>query len=183
MSRKLLFAFAMLFALRLVAAEEWTPTRAFRIFSKTTDRGLPQSSIVALAQDNDGLMWIGTLDGVATFDGRTISPLPQIAGAPVRGMIPAIVATKNGGVAIASPAGVHLFDGKTWRLAASHKPPNALAETSDGTLWMSDNEGALWALRAHDAWERHREAGHTLALAAANDGSLWIATDDSAERL
>ncbi len=183
MPRKLLIAVAMLFALRLVAAEEWTPTRAFRIFSKTTDRGLPQSSIVALAQDNDGLMWIGTLDGAATFDGRTISPLPQVAGAPVRGMIPAIVAKKNGGVAIASPAGVHLFDGKTWRLAASHKPPNALAETTDGTLWMSDNEGALWALRAHDAWERHREAGHALAIAAASDGSLWIATDDSAERL
>jgi len=183
MSRKLLAALAMLFALRLVAAEEWTPTRAFRIFSKTTDRGLPQSSIVSLAQDNDGLMWIGTLDGAATFDGRTITPLPPIAGTPVRGMIPAIVARKSGGVAIASPAGVHLFDGKSWRLVASHKPPNALAETSDGTLWMSDNEGALWALRAHDAWERQREAEHALALAAASDGSLWIATDNGATRL
>src|SRR6476469_8215380 len=140
MSRRLLLAFAMLLALRLVAAEEWTPTRAFRIFSKTTDRGLPQSSIVSLAQDNDGLMWIGTLDGAATFDGRTITPLPPIAGTPVRGMIPAIVARKGGGVAIASPAGVQMFDGKGWRVVASHKPPNALAETSDGTLWMSDNE-------------------------------------------
>ncbi len=183
MRRILLFAFAMLFALRLVAAEEWTPTRAFRTFSKTTDRGLPQSSIVALAQDNDGLMWIGTLDGAATFDGRTITPMPQVAGAPVRGMIPAIVARKSGGVAIASPAGVHLFDGKTWRVAASHKPPNALAETTDGTIWMSDNEGVLWALRAHDAWESHREAGHALALAAASDGSLWIATIAGAEKL
>ncbi|HEX3580797.1 MAG TPA: response regulator [Thermoanaerobaculia bacterium] len=183
MSRKLLLAFAMLFALRLVAAEEWTPTRAFRIFSKTTDRGLPQSSIVALAQDNDALMWIGTLDGAATFDGRTISPMPQVAGAPVRGMIPAIVAMKNGGVAIASPAGVHLFDGTSWRVVASHKPPNALAQTTDGTLWMSDNDGVLWALRAHDAWESHREAGHTLALAGAADGSLWIATETGAARL
>jgi signal transduction histidine kinase/CheY-like chemotaxis protein/ligand-binding sensor domain-containing protein len=183
MPRKVLLAVAMLLALRLLAAEEWTPTRAFRIFSKTTDRGLPQSSIVALAQDGDGLMWIGTLDGTATFDGRTITPVPAVAGAPVRGMIPAIVTLRNGGVAIASPAGVHLFDGKSWRLIASHKPPNAIAETTDGALWMADNEGALWALGAHDAWERHREAGHAVALAAASDGSLWIATDDSAGRM
>jgi signal transduction histidine kinase/CheY-like chemotaxis protein/ligand-binding sensor domain-containing protein len=183
MSRKVLFAFAMLLALRLHAAEEWTPTRAFRIFSKTTDRGLPQSSIVALAQDADGLMWIGTLDGAATFDGRTITPVPQVAGAPARGLIPAIVTRKNGGVAIASPAGVHLFDGKSWRLVASHKPPNALAETSDGTLWMADNEGALWALRAHDTWERNRDAGHALALTAAADGSLWVATETGAEHM
>src|SRR5437764_1104161 len=68
-------------------------------------------------------------------------------------------------------------------LSMSRKLLAALAGTSDGPLWMSDNEGALWALRAHDAWERQRDAGHALALAPANDGSLWIATDTGATRM
>ena len=178
-----LVALILVVASTLLASQEWTPTRAFRIFSKTTDRGLPQSSIISLAQDSDGLMWIGTLDGAATFDGRTIAPVPHVPGAPVRGQIPVIVARKAGGVAVGSVAGVHLFDGNAWRLVASHKAVAALAETADGKLWMADNEGALWALDAHGAWERHREVSTALALAAASDGSLWIATENSAVRL
>src|SRR4029079_16464329 len=88
-------------------AEEWTPTRSFRIFSKANYRGLPQSSVVALAQDADGLLWIGTLDGAATFDRRDILPVPAVPGAPLRGVIAAIVARKEGGVSVGSAAGVH----------------------------------------------------------------------------
>ena len=36
----------------------------------TTDDGLPQSFISALAQDADGFLWIGTRDGLARYDGR-----------------------------------------------------------------------------------------------------------------
>jgi signal transduction histidine kinase/DNA-binding response OmpR family regulator/ligand-binding sensor domain-containing protein len=178
-----LLAFLVVLAMS-VRAEEWCPTRSFRVFGKATWRGLPQSSVMAMAQDVDGVLWIGTLDGAASFDGRTITPVPAIAGAPLRGLIAAIVARKGGGVYIASPAGVHVYDGATWRLVPTRKAAVALAETTDGTLWMADVEGSLWTLRGRDAWERHTEAGvPAIALASARDGSLWIATDRNALHL
>jgi signal transduction histidine kinase/DNA-binding response OmpR family regulator/streptogramin lyase len=36
----------------------------------TTNDGLPQSFVSALAQDEDGFLWIGTRDGLARYDGR-----------------------------------------------------------------------------------------------------------------
>jgi signal transduction histidine kinase/DNA-binding response OmpR family regulator/sugar lactone lactonase YvrE len=171
-------------ALPLSAADEWCPARSFRIFGKATWRGLPQSSVMALAQDVDGLLWIGTLDGAASFDGRNINPVPAVAGAPLRGLIAAIVPRKAGGVSIASPAGVHIFDGTSWRLVTTRKAATSLAETTDGTLWMADVEGALWTLHGRDTWERHSEIGvPAIALSAARDGSLWIATERNALRL
>src|SRR5262247_214351 len=53
-------------------AEDLTPTHAFRSFDRRTSRGLPQSTTMALAQDEQGVLWIATLDGVATFDGTNI---------------------------------------------------------------------------------------------------------------
>jgi signal transduction histidine kinase/CheY-like chemotaxis protein/ligand-binding sensor domain-containing protein len=180
---RLFCALAMLLALP-VAAEEWTPTRAFRTFSKQTSRGLPQSSVVALAQDRDGLMWIGTLDGAATFDGRTITPVAAVPGAPQRGVIAAIVARRSGGVYVGSPAGVHAFDGNAWHLIRSTKAVASIAESTDGTLWMADTDGALWTLGARDAWQRHGEVGAPVyAVAAAGDGSVFAATDRNAVRI
>ncbi|MGZ8833525.1 MAG: two-component regulator propeller domain-containing protein, partial [Thermoanaerobaculia bacterium] len=35
----------------------------------TTDQGLPQSSVNAIAQTPDGYLWFGTQEGLARFDG------------------------------------------------------------------------------------------------------------------
>src|SRR2546430_5535705 len=104
-------ALALLLSASVLVADEWTPTRAFRTFSKSSWRGLPQSSVMALAQSSDGVLWIGTLDGVATFDGKSIEPVASVPGAPVRGLITTIITRAKGGVYVASQSGVHLFDG------------------------------------------------------------------------
>src|SRR5580698_9253935 len=35
----------------------------------TTDEGLPQNSVIAMTQTRDGYLWLGTLRGLARFDG------------------------------------------------------------------------------------------------------------------
>jgi ligand-binding sensor domain-containing protein len=35
----------------------------------TTEQGLPQNFVTALAQTPDGFLWVGTLNGLARFDG------------------------------------------------------------------------------------------------------------------
>jgi signal transduction histidine kinase/CheY-like chemotaxis protein/ligand-binding sensor domain-containing protein len=165
-------------------AEDWTPRRSFRTFSKQAWRGLPASSVMAMAQDGDGVMWIGTLDGVASFDGREITPVPATAGAPLHGVIAAIVPRKKGGVYVGTAAGVHLFDGRTWRLIASARGVASLAESRDDVLWMADTDGALWTLSGEASWKRRTDLPQpAVAIGAAPDGSMWAATNDSAFHL
>ena len=39
----------------------------------TTEQGLPQNFVTALAQTPDGFLWVGTLNGLARFDGLHFS--------------------------------------------------------------------------------------------------------------
>lgn len=39
------------------------------------EEGLPQSFITGIAQDEDGFIWFGTLDGLCRFDGRTFKTI------------------------------------------------------------------------------------------------------------
>src|SRR4051794_35471124 len=41
----------------------------YRVNRWTAENGLPQNSVKALAQTPDGYLWIGTLNGLARFDG------------------------------------------------------------------------------------------------------------------
>ncbi|HEY6214215.1 MAG TPA: two-component regulator propeller domain-containing protein, partial [Vicinamibacterales bacterium] len=162
-------------------AGEWTPTRAFRTFSKSMWRGLPQSSVMALGQDRDGILWIGTLDGAASFDGRTITPVPAVKDAPLRGIIAGIAARKAGGVYIASQAGIHIFDGSAWTLVPTKRGPAAIAESRDGVLWMADTAGALRMLGRDGKWIEHPEVkANVVDISAAPDGTMWAATPTGA---
>src|SRR4051812_35846086 len=48
------------------------PTRIFHDYGVdnwNTSHGLPQTSVLAVTQDREGYIWIGTQDGLARFDG------------------------------------------------------------------------------------------------------------------
>src|SRR5437762_5761880 len=181
-SRVAVIACAIALVAIFARGDEWAPTRAFRTFSKSSWRGLPQSSVMALAQSSDGVLWIGTLDGVATFDGKSIEPVASVPGAPVRGLITTIITRAKGGVYVASQSGVHLFDGASWRLIATKRGAGSLAESRDGVLWMVDGGGALWILD-HEKWKPQQTTTPVVSVAAARDGSIWIATNDGAARI
>jgi signal transduction histidine kinase/ligand-binding sensor domain-containing protein len=179
-------ALVLLAASRLAAAapDDWTPARAFRLFSKSTWRGMPQSTVVALAQDNDGVLWLGTLDGLGSFDGRNLAPVDSAPGAPVRGVLTALVARRAGGVYAGGSAGVHVYDGRGWHLVPSPRGVAAIAESTDGRLWMADVDGAVWTLAENDAWQRRAEVtALAVALADAPDGAMWAATSSGVVRL
>ena len=171
-------------AAALRADEDWTPVRSFRLFPRSLWRGLPQSTVGSMAQDTDGVLWIGTFDGLASFDGRDIVPVTPAPKSPVHGVLSAMVARRQGGLCVTSPSGVHILEKGEWRLVPSKRTAIALAEAGDGALWMADTGGAVWTLGPHDAWQPHPEISEkALALAAAKDGAVWAATATGAVRL
>ncbi len=180
----LLAAMALVSPAPLRADDGWTPVRAFRLFPRFLWPGLPQSTVRLLAQDTNGVLWIGTFDGLASFDGHELTRVTPAPNAPVEGVLTAMTARAGGGLAVASPAGVHVSDGKTWRLVPATRSVVALTEDRHGTLWMADGSGSVFTLGANDEWQAHPEVEESaVALAAAPDGSVWAATATGALRL
>lgn len=60
-------SFFFLFLGLLVSFQLFAQKYSFIAYS--TERGLPQSQVTAISQDNDGYLWVGTLGGLAKFNG------------------------------------------------------------------------------------------------------------------
>lgn len=66
---------------------------AYNMRNMSNEEGLANSAILSLCQDSNGLLWIGTCDGVDIYDGATIYPLSSllpsksISGNIIEGMI------------------------------------------------------------------------------------------------
>ena len=136
-------------ALSSGAASAQVPAEAFPLGDEpvltsrrwTTDHGLPQNSAVALERTDDGYLWVGTLAGLARFDGTQfrsfrLEQSPELPGDRVS----ALARGANGGLWIATELnGVAAYadghfehDLETKRFGRF----TDLAEDGNGLLWM-----------------------------------------------
>ncbi len=152
----------------------------------TTENGLPQESVPALAQTRDGYLWQGTFGGLARFNGVDFRAF-DVAGHQelANNRTISLYADRRGGLWIGHQfAGLSRFDGRRF---TSYGGRDGLPE---GDVWaiVEDLEGDLWAAtlgglvrRRGGAFttftERHGlPARHVLSLAVNAAGGLWIGT-------
>lgn len=156
--------------------------------------GLPQNTVQAIALDGEGRLWVGTPDGVASYDGHTwtVANLPRPHETQrVRALLP----SRDAGLWIATEAGglVHLgADGTESVLPGPRGLPvprvNALLEVpapGGGTeLWAGTHGGGL-ARRSGGQWRVYgTEEGlpslWVWSLLATRDGAgqptIWAGT-------
>jgi ligand-binding sensor domain-containing protein len=103
--------------------------------------------------DSKGTLWIGTTQGVFTFDGKAFTPfeIPEGKVNPNFGvstskMIHAITEDSKGNMWFATNGGAYRFDGKTLtNISAKDKLlsnfVNQIIERADGTYWISTVNG------------------------------------------
>jgi len=113
----------------------------------TSDSGLPQNSVFAIAQTSDGYLWLGTQEGLVRFDGvrftifdtRNTPELPD-------DWVQALAAARDGSLWIGTVSGlVHMHDRKFETLAEGgidRAQVGALYEDSRGAIWAGSNLGA-----------------------------------------
>jgi signal transduction histidine kinase/ligand-binding sensor domain-containing protein len=118
--------------------------------------------VLAIAQDLDGYLWLGTQDGLVRFDGTRFQPWAQSSGALPARPVPALAASSQGGVWVAfnGGGGVARVDrgGITHYSPADGAPSgvNALLEDRRGTLWAATSDGLFRYAGNH--WSRVTDA-------------------------
>lgn len=143
-------------------AEPWGDFPVLNFRDLTTDDGLPNDTVSAVAQDKAGLIWIGTFAGLARYDGYRLHQwesdpddpdrLPEIY---VRALLP----LSDGGMLIGmGAAGLVRYDARTdkfRRLTAANGPGSrtyAMAPAQGGkgdAAWVAADDG-LYLWRADD---------------------------------
>jgi diguanylate cyclase (GGDEF)-like protein len=137
-------------------AQALDPQRSFHQYVKdawSIEQGLPQISVLAIAQDDDGYLWVGTQAGLARFDGVrfvnfTPNDTPEIPGM----MVQDLLADTAGRLWIGTYVGLAVRDQGRFRHIARRSPTGdieqvdvrALAELPDGRIAVSTQLGLHW---------------------------------------
>ena len=116
--------------------------------------GLPNPEVQALAQDADGLLWVGTADGLARYDGLRLTPV-ALADAAGRGLasrrVQRILAARSGAVWVGTDRGLARIDRRTdhLRVWPGTEPGSCtrdivgLAEDAAGHILAGSSSGGL----------------------------------------
>ncbi len=160
----------------------------YDVMAWSTDEGLPQSTVEALAQSADGHLWVGTQEGLARFDGRRFTAVPVGRGGLSDGDVQSLAADARGGIWVGTGNGglAHVDrDLRVQRFGVDAGLPSptvsALALTADGAVWAGTRDGLC---RLDPAAARPRFAcsvaglpdPHVRKLLVGRDGTLWIGT-------
>ncbi|MDY7228573.1 two-component regulator propeller domain-containing protein [Hyalangium rubrum] len=163
------------------------PYHAWRV-----EDGLPQNSILSVAQTPDGYLWAGTWEGLVRFDGVRFTTFDE-ANTPALpdNAIRRLVAGPDGTLWIASSRGVTGLRQGTFFLV----PPPLGLELRNLIDLMAAQDGSLWiATFRHGLLQRTGETyrrwttqeglanDSVLALAEAPQGAVWIGTTGGLQR-
>ena len=145
--------------------------------------GIPQ----ALAQTQDGYLWIGTTTGLARFDGLQFVSWEQVTGEPsLSSGVLSLLGASDGALWIGTERGLLRWDGKHLQEYKDHTGHIFdIIETADHAIWIGrgrsgDSDGPLCQVRGatlscHGATEGlHSSFASTIAQDEA--GAFWIGT-------
>jgi PAS domain S-box-containing protein len=156
--------------------------------------GLPQSSVLAIAQTREGYLWVGTEDGLARFDGIKFTLFdktntPDLQSNDIRALLvdhqnSLWIGTAGGGL-------TRYRDGKfttfTSRNGLSSDSVSALYEDAVGNLWIGTDGGGLCRL-SNGAFRNYTTSqglpdNAVFALTSGPTGELWIGTYNGLARM
>jgi len=151
---------------------------------------VPRDVVGSLAQDKQGLIWVGTSDGLARYDGYRLRPIEREGATPVQrnlGWVRSLAAAADGGMWIGTEVNglaryEPAFDRVRMLGAGGERatPIRALAEDGGGRVWVGTLGQGLLSYQPQTGQfatepllvdgERERRV---LALAVGRDGALW----------
>ncbi len=144
----------------------------------TTDEGLPDASVMAVAQTRDGYLWIGTRGGLARFDGvRFVTYDEHTEAGWASDNVDALAAAADGSLWVGLVDGGLLRHrhGRFEPVALPSPTVRALHEARDGTLWVALDRGLARVRDGRlDGLVDAFTGAYVYAFHEDPDGSVWI---------
>jgi len=123
--------------------------------------GRPLGSVYAIAQADDGYLWIGADAGLLRFDGWRFFQWDSLSATPIRRSVKTLSVAKSGGIWVgsANPASVgRIHDGKLERYDVGLEGLEAV------TAVVEDGRGAIWAIVDWDLYTWDADGWHKVTL-------------------
>lgn len=173
-------------------------------FNTISNRGLSQTRVAHIVQDDRGFLWFGTQYGLNRYDGyesRVFAHRPEVAESPAGVYVSALHFDRNGVLWLASGPALDRFDAARERFThlrlqvAGGLPEPAINHiTSDplGRLWLSTNDGLRRLDPASGAVARFAHTADDPASIGNNDirstgfdrsGHLWVGHSSGLDRI
>ena len=195
-----LIALALVLWTNVAALAQPVPNVLFRHLS--VDDGLSHEAVHSVLQDSQGLLWIGTQDGLNRYDGYDITvftPDPHDPDSLANGWISCLFEDRAGNVWVGTNGGgLHRFlrdrgvferfsTDPTDPFSISHNSVRVIYEDRAGLLWVGTDGGGLNRLDPES--ERFTRFAHNpsnpgslsddrvRAITEDGAGALWVGTD------
>ena len=161
------------------------------------NEGLSQNTVFSLLQDSDGMMWIGTEDGLNRFDGYEFTYFKHNLHEPnsiSHNQVNALHEDSTGIIWIGTSDGLNLFDKHTEkftristsasRSVASNEFVTSIFEDSKRNLWITTFEGLkLYNPRTKKFQSfRYQNGARSDRIMEDKNGMLWVSINRDLRR-
>lgn len=142
----------------------------YPFFNLGVEQGLVQSQPSSLIQDRFGQLWIGTLGGLACYDGSRFRNFGMRDGLPSN-TIKSLCLDELGNICIGTAQGLSVYDGfrfHNFRFGENGNPQdNTVSQLSCG------DDDSMWCLAGQNIY--HWRQGRSALLKAPHEGLRWTA--------
>lgn len=173
--------------LTLILLPATVQAQKYSFLSFSNNLGLPQSQVQAIAQDHEGYLWVGTLGGLAKFNGKRFSNFLLEQGLLNNRVSSLKVIGKQ--IWVGHQGGVSLIEGKkakAWLFPSSEQNNNVMAIASfNNTIYVAVEGGGIYYKKSNRFVHiklPNEDANICRALCVFN-GKLMIGTRDGLYRL
>ncbi len=158
-------------------------TQNSHYISYGTSDGLPQSQIRAIAQDDRGYLWLGTLGGLSRFDGVEFKNYSTADGLPDNQINCLYQGEKE--FWIGSAGALCFVDGLGFHsiplpFGYEHSKILTLAETFPGIIWIGTAGEGVLRYDGDEFMPFRKSEGlpddYIRKIAVASDGAVWVGT-------
>jgi ligand-binding sensor domain-containing protein/two-component sensor histidine kinase len=152
-----------------------------------SEKGLPEDTVLSIAQSPDGYLWFGGYHGISRFDGNRFVPLNDLSETHVTiRTVGFLFFDTKGSLWIGTFNGVYRYDGKTvHKFSEKDGVPDSLfysaMEDNSGGIWISSGDGLLkWdGIKFKTLNQSNNPMLRYVHVSYADpDGSIWIGTQD-----
>lgn len=165
---------------------------AYSLRQFSNKNGLSNSAILSLYQDHQGVIWIGSCDGLNIFDGTNIHVYNPVnpTKAPLSGnLINDIIETEKDVLWIQTNYGLDRLDTKlqTSKSFTEFKDKNYMAKSRDNDLFIVKDDGYIYYYQPEKQLFQKLEVpqiafGHVLSTIIDKNNILWVFTSNNDTR-